>query len=53
MRAFDPDSRLVCDVVASPHHGARIGCTAPDAIVLHYTGLPGTRHGAAIRAARR
>lgn len=41
MRAFEPDSRLVGDVVASPHHGARIGCTAPDAIVLHYTGLPG------------
>jgi N-acetylmuramoyl-L-alanine amidase len=41
MRAFEPDSRLVCEIVASPHHGARIDCVKPDAIVLHYTGLPG------------
>lgn len=40
MQDFAPDSRLVCDVVASPNHGERIGCASADMIVLHYTGLP-------------
>ncbi len=39
METFEPDSRFVAEVAPSPNHGKRIGHGAPDAIVLHYTGL--------------
>lgn len=35
-----PDSGIVGALRPSPNHGARIGPTAPDCIVLHYTGMP-------------
>ncbi|MGP0058618.1 MAG: N-acetylmuramoyl-L-alanine amidase, partial [Beijerinckiaceae bacterium] len=38
MVEFHPDSPLVKAVHASPNHGARLGL-APDAIILHYTGM--------------
>ncbi|MDB5569423.1 MAG: N-acetylmuramoyl-L-alanine amidase [Hyphomicrobiales bacterium] len=50
MNAFTPDSRLVADVTPSPNHGKRIGYAAPDAIVLHYTGLRRGEAEAAWRA---
>lgn len=34
-----PDSALVDAVLPSPNHGERRGRSAPDAIVLHYTGM--------------
>jgi N-acetylmuramoyl-L-alanine amidase len=30
----------VADVVPSPNHAERIGCTRPDILLLHYTGMP-------------
>ncbi len=42
---FAADSPLVDFVRASPNHGERRGRAAPDAIVLHYTGMP-TAEGA-------
>lgn len=35
-----PDCPLVNELRPSPNHGERIGCAAPDMIVLHYTGAP-------------
>lgn len=39
MTGFDPDSALVRAVRASPNHGERKDNQAPDAIILHYTGM--------------
>ena len=39
MTGFDPDSALVRAVRASPNHGERPDDKAPDAIILHYTGM--------------
>src|SRR3712207_209217 len=36
---FRPDSPLVSEAKVSPNAGERIGCTGPDLIVLHYTGM--------------
>lgn len=54
---FAPDSRFVSCVRPSPNHGERRGAYAatklPDAIVLHYTGMPGNdRLSGAERAIR-
>ncbi len=35
-----PDCPLVNELRPSPNNGERIGCTAPDMILLHYTGAP-------------
>ena len=35
-----PDCPLVAELCPSPNHGERIGCAAPDMILLHYTGAP-------------
>ena len=35
-----PESSVVAEVRPSPNHGERRGTDAPDAIVLHYTGMP-------------
>lgn len=35
-----PDCPLVAELRPSPNHGERIGCAAPDMILLHYTGAP-------------
>jgi N-acetylmuramoyl-L-alanine amidase len=35
-----PDCPLVTELRPSPNHGERIGCAAPDMILLHYTGAP-------------
>jgi N-acetylmuramoyl-L-alanine amidase len=35
-----PDCPLVHELRPSPNHGERIGCAAPDMILLHYTGAP-------------
>lgn len=35
-----PDCPLVNELRPSPNHGERIGCAAPDMILLHYTGAP-------------
>ncbi len=35
-----PDSRLAARFVASPNHGPRRGHTAPNCLILHYTGMP-------------
>jgi N-acetylmuramoyl-L-alanine amidase len=35
-----PDCPLVNELRPSPNHGERIGCSAPDMILLHYTGAP-------------
>ncbi len=32
---------LVTELCPSPNHGERLGCVAPDMILLHYTGAPG------------
>ena len=37
---FPADSPLVQEVVPSPNHGERIGRSAPDMLILHYTGMP-------------
>lgn len=42
---FEADSPLAAFVRPSPNHGARRAGMAPDAIVLHYTGMP-TAEGA-------
>lgn len=34
-----PDSALVRALRASPNHGARLRLDAPDAVILHYTGM--------------
>jgi N-acetylmuramoyl-L-alanine amidase len=44
MNADRPDSPLLDSSVAdrihpSPNHGERKGCTAPDCVILHYTGM--------------
>src|ERR671921_609554 len=36
---FQADSPLVTHVIPSPNCGERVGCTRPDLIVLHYTGM--------------
>lgn len=28
------------EVIESPNHGERVGVSAPDTIILHYTGMP-------------
>lgn len=28
------------EIIASPNHGERVGVSAPDTIILHYTGMP-------------
>jgi N-acetylmuramoyl-L-alanine amidase len=38
--SFAPDSAVVADVMPSPNHGERRGVTAPDMLILHYTGMP-------------
>ncbi|MBP0439211.1 N-acetylmuramoyl-L-alanine amidase [Tianweitania sediminis] len=38
MTMFEPDFRAA-RVRPSPNHGERLGCTAPDMIILHYTGM--------------
>lgn len=35
-----PDCPLVAELRPSPNHGERVGCAAPDMILLHYTGAP-------------
>ncbi len=35
-----PDSRVAGEFVASPNHGERRGFHRPDAVILHYTGMP-------------
>lgn len=35
-----PDSPLVGTLRPSPNHGPRLGRGAPDAVILHYTGMP-------------
>ncbi len=40
--SFFPDSPLVAQVLPSPNHGERLGVTAPDMLVLHYTGMEST-----------
>lgn len=35
-----PDSPLAQRVYPSPNHGERRGVSAPDSIILHYTGMP-------------
>ena len=37
-----PDSSVADRIHPSPNHGERKGCTAPDSIILHYTGMPST-----------
>ncbi len=39
MSALVPDSAVVDEVSPSPNHGERRGCTGPDMIILHYTGM--------------
>lgn len=39
MASFPPDSAIVKAVAPSPNHGPRQDGRAPDAIVLHYTGM--------------
>jgi len=39
---FFPDSPLVAELLASPNHGERIGVSAPDMLLLHYTGMEST-----------
>ncbi|MGA3303783.1 MAG: N-acetylmuramoyl-L-alanine amidase [Methylovirgula sp.] len=39
MASFSPDSAVVTAVCPSPNHGARKDGRAPDAIILHYTGM--------------
>jgi N-acetylmuramoyl-L-alanine amidase len=48
MSAFPPDTKLPCEILPSPNHGERRGARAPDAILLHYTGMP-TAEGAIAR----
>ena len=38
--AFVADSPLATTIIPSPNHGVRRDARAPDAIVLHYTGMP-------------
>jgi N-acetylmuramoyl-L-alanine amidase len=38
--AMNPDSALAQRVYPSPNFGERRGCSAPDSIILHYTGMP-------------
>lgn len=40
-----PDTTLTCDLCPSPNHGERRVGRKPDAIILHYTGMP-TAEGA-------
>src|SRR6476620_9795262 len=40
MRAFEPDSSIVSDIIPSPNYGERNKARQPDMIVLHYTGMP-------------
>ncbi|MEN3931308.1 N-acetylmuramoyl-L-alanine amidase [Microvirga sp. W0021] len=35
-----PDSPVATKVFPSPNHGERVGVSAPDLIILHYTGMP-------------
>ncbi|MGA2794637.1 MAG: N-acetylmuramoyl-L-alanine amidase [Roseiarcus sp.] len=35
-----PDSRVATEFVASPNHGERRAFARPDAVILHYTGMP-------------
>lgn len=35
-----PDSPVAAEFVASPNHGERRGLNRPDAVILHYTGMP-------------
>lgn len=42
-----PDCPLVAELRPSPNHGERIGCDAPDMILLHYTGAPAGEQRAA------
>ncbi len=39
MASFPPDSAVVAAVCPSPNHGPRKEGRAPDAIILHYTGM--------------
>ena len=39
MASFPPDSAIVTAVCPSPNHGPRKDARAPDAIILHYTGM--------------
>lgn len=37
---FSPDGSIARTIVPSPNHGERIGRSAPDMLILHYTGMP-------------
>jgi N-acetylmuramoyl-L-alanine amidase len=41
--SFPPDSPLVCRVLPSPNHEARVGVARPDILLLHYTGMSSTQ----------
>jgi N-acetylmuramoyl-L-alanine amidase len=40
MNARAPDSAAAAEFIASPNHNERRGFARPDAVVLHYTGMP-------------